>query len=45
MVIIMNGLGFGIITSFGMLMGLVQWVFYILGIVCMIKYLKEKRNT
>jgi hypothetical protein len=31
-------------ASFGILMDLVQWVFYILGIVCMIKYLKEKKN-
>jgi hypothetical protein len=35
---------FGFLASFGMFMGLVQWVFYILGIVCMIKYLKEKKN-
>jgi hypothetical protein len=36
---------FGILASLGMFMGLVQWVFYILGIVCMIKYLKEKKNV
>ncbi|MDF2905720.1 MAG: hypothetical protein K0R34_1041 [Herbinix sp.] len=37
--------GFGFIASFGIFMGFVQWVFYILGIVCMIKYLRDNKNT
>ncbi len=35
---------FGAFAFLGMFMGVVEWVFYILGIACMIKYLKEKRN-
>ncbi len=36
-------LGFSVLTYFGVFMGIVQWAFYLLGIVCMIKYLKDKR--
>jgi hypothetical protein len=37
-------LGFGGAVLWGISMGIVQWIFYILGIICMIKYLREKKN-
>lgn len=34
-----------IAVLFGMFMGFVEWAFYVLGIICMIKYLFGKKKV
>ena len=36
-------MAFGLAALFSLVMGIIQWSFYVLGIICMIKYLKKDR--